>query len=42
MFERLNDLIKQRDKLIEEECPNENVIKQLNQEIRNILLNCGT
>ncbi|CAB3244056.1 unnamed protein product [Arctia plantaginis] len=40
--ERINELIAQRDKLIEEDSPDEDLIKNLNHEIRNMLLNCGT
>ncbi|XP_049871375.1 centrosomal protein of 120 kDa isoform X2 [Pectinophora gossypiella] len=40
--EKLNELITQRDQLIQEDCPDENMLKQLNQEIRSLLLNCGT
>ncbi|XP_028041102.1 uncharacterized protein LOC114251104 [Bombyx mandarina] len=40
--DKLNKLISQRDRLIQDENPNEELLKQLNQEIRSILLNCGS
>ncbi|XP_059047867.1 centrosomal protein of 120 kDa-like isoform X2 [Achroia grisella] len=40
--DKLNDLIAQRDRLIQQDNPDEDRLKQLNHEIRNMLLNCGT
>ncbi|KAJ0175229.1 hypothetical protein K1T71_009370 [Dendrolimus kikuchii] len=42
MNERINELILQRDKLIQDEEPDEVLLKQLNHEIRTLLLNFGT
>ncbi|XP_026325931.1 centrosomal protein of 120 kDa isoform X2 [Hyposmocoma kahamanoa] len=42
MNEKLNELITQRDRLIQQDSPNEEMVKQLNHEIRSMLLNCGT
>ncbi|XP_075979432.1 centrosomal protein of 120 kDa-like [Anticarsia gemmatalis] len=42
MNERINDLIAQRDRLIQQDSPDEDLLKNLNHEIRNMLLNCGT
>ncbi|KAG6453017.1 uncharacterized protein LOC115445376 [Manduca sexta] len=39
--EKLNELIAQRDRLIQNESPDEELIKHLNHEIRSMLLNCG-
>ncbi|KAM3961686.1 centrosomal protein of 120 kDa [Aphomia sociella] len=40
--DKLNDLIAQRDRLVQQENPDEDQLKQLNYEIRSMLLNCGT
>ncbi|XP_045450158.1 centrosomal protein of 120 kDa-like [Melitaea cinxia] len=40
--DKLGELISQRDQLIRQENPDEDTIKQLNHEIRNMLINCGT
>ncbi|CAH0725018.1 unnamed protein product, partial [Brenthis ino] len=40
--DKLTELISQRDNLIQQESPDEDTIKQLNQEIRNMLINCGS
>ncbi|XP_052758470.1 centrosomal protein of 120 kDa-like isoform X2 [Galleria mellonella] len=40
--DKLNDLMAQRDRLIQQENPDEDHIKQLNYEIRSMLLNSGT
>ncbi|KOB69903.1 Uncharacterized protein OBRU01_09842, partial [Operophtera brumata] len=37
-----HSIITQRDRLIQQDSPNEDTVKQLNHEIRNMLLNCGT
>ncbi|CAG5059408.1 unnamed protein product [Parnassius apollo] len=42
MNDKLGDLIMQRDRLIQQENPDEATLKQLNNEIRSILMNCGT
>ncbi|XP_072938365.1 uncharacterized protein [Epargyreus clarus] len=40
--DKLNELIAHRDSLIQQDSPDEEELKQLNQEIRSMLLNCGT
>lgn len=40
--EKINELIAQRDRLIQQDNPDENLLKNLNLEIRNMLLNCST
>ncbi|XP_068622564.1 centrosomal protein of 120 kDa-like [Battus philenor] len=40
--DKLNELITQRDRLIQQDNPDEATLKQLNNEIRSILINCGT
>ncbi|KPJ15798.1 Centrosomal protein of 120 kDa [Papilio machaon] len=40
--DKLNELISQRDQLIQQDNPDEAMLKQLNNEIRSILINCGT
>ncbi|XP_013170050.1 PREDICTED: centrosomal protein of 120 kDa-like [Papilio xuthus] len=40
--DKLNELISQRDQLIQQDNPDEATLKQLNNEIRSILINCGT
>ncbi|XP_050349904.1 centrosomal protein of 120 kDa-like [Nymphalis io] len=40
--DKLGELIMQRDQLIRQDNPDEETIKQLNHEIRNMLINCGT
>ncbi|CAH2087114.1 unnamed protein product [Euphydryas editha] len=40
--DKLGELISQRDQLIRQENPDEDTIKQLNHEIRNMLINCGS
>ncbi|XP_026741217.1 centrosomal protein of 120 kDa-like [Trichoplusia ni] len=42
MNERINELIAQRDRLVQQDNPDEDLLKQLNHEIRSLLLNCGT
>ncbi|XP_047532384.1 centrosomal protein of 120 kDa-like [Vanessa atalanta] len=39
--DKLGELIMQRDQLIRQDNPDEDTIKQLNHEIRNMLINCG-
>ncbi|KAJ8718377.1 hypothetical protein PYW08_002614 [Mythimna loreyi] len=40
--ERINELIAQRDRLVQQDNPDEDLLKQLNHEIRSMLLNCAT
>lgn len=42
MNEKINELIAQRDRLVQQDNPDEEMLKQLNHEIRSMLLNCGT
>ncbi|XP_047029333.1 centrosomal protein of 120 kDa-like [Helicoverpa zea] len=42
MNERINELIAQRDRLVQQDNPDEDLLKHLNHEIRSLLLNCGT
>ncbi|XP_061719670.1 centrosomal protein of 120 kDa-like [Cydia pomonella] len=40
--ERLSELIAERDRLVKRDSPDEDRLQHLNQEIRSILLNCGS
>ncbi|CAH1637411.1 unnamed protein product [Spodoptera littoralis] len=42
MNEKINELIAQRDRLVQQDNPDEEMLKHLNHEIRSMLLNCGT
>ncbi|CAH2049489.1 unnamed protein product, partial [Iphiclides podalirius] len=42
MNDKLGELIAQRDRLVRQDSPDEATLKQLNNEIRSILINCGT
>ncbi|KAJ8714465.1 hypothetical protein PYW07_002690 [Mythimna separata] len=42
MSERINELIAQRDRLVQQDNPDEDLLRQLNHEIRSMLLNCAT